>query len=92
MSDTPENFDRFDHVPFPVELELGRIQLDLESILRLREGDELRTDRPSGVPVRVFAGGVEFALADLVTVQDKVAARITKISMRAVRGGNDGNP
>lgn len=92
MSETPENLERFDHVPFPVELELGRIDIDLESILRLREGDELRTSQSVGQPVRVFAGGVQFALADLVTVEDKVAARIAKISMHTVRGGEDGNP
>jgi len=92
MSDIPENLERFDHVPFPVELELGRIDIDLESILRLREGDELRTTQSASLPVRVFAGGVEFALADLVTVEDKVAARIAKISVPTVRGGDDGNP
>ncbi len=92
MSDNPENLERFNHIPFPVELELGRIDLDLQSILRLREGDELRTTQSAGVPVRVFAGGVEFAVADLVTVENKVAARIAKISLRTVRGGDDGNP
>lgn len=85
MTDVPESLERFHDLPFPIELEVGRIALDLESVLRLQEGDVLRTGRAAGAPLPVLAGGVRVALADLVTIKDKVAARITR-----VQGGQDG--
>ena len=92
MSDTTDTLDRFQHVPFLIELELGRLALDLESILRLREGDVLPIDQQAGVPLRVLAGGIELGFADLVTSENQVAARITRISQLPASGGHHGNP
>jgi|GraSoiStandDraft_60_1057301.scaffolds.fasta_scaffold815138_2 flagellar motor switch/type III secretory pathway protein FliN len=91
MSDTDVNLARFYRVPLLVELELGHFALNLESILRLREGDVLRIDQPAGVPLRVMAGGVELGFADLVTLENQVAARITRISHQQVARGPNGN-
>lgn len=85
MPDVPDSLERFHELPFPIELELGRIALDIESILKLQEGDVLRTDRAAGAPVALLAGGVRVAVADLVNVKDKAAARINRI-----QGGQDG--
>jgi flagellar motor switch/type III secretory pathway protein FliN len=87
MADVPDNLARFHEVPFPIELELGRIAVDLESVLRLKEGDVWRTDLAAGAPLPVLAGGVRIAFADLVTIKNKVAARINRI-----QGGRDGRP
>lgn len=87
MADLPDSIERFHDVPFPIELELGRIAVDLESVLRLKEGVVLRTDLAAGAPLPVVAGGVKIALADLVTIKNKVAARINR-----VQGGRDGRP
>ena len=91
MSETGANLARFHRVPFVVELEMGRLALDLESILRLREGDVLRIDHPAGVPLRVLVGGVELGFADMVTMENQVAARITRISTRQSSGGTLGS-
>lgn len=80
MSDPSNGLDRFHHLPFRVEIELGRITLDIETILRLREGDVLRTSQKAGAPARVMVAGVELGSADIVTVKDRAAARIAKIS------------
>jgi flagellar motor switch/type III secretory pathway protein FliN len=85
MADVPDSLERFHDLPFPIEVELGRIAIDIESVLGLQEGDVLRTERPAGAPLPVLAGGVRVAFADLVTMKDKVAARITR-----VQGGRDG--
>ena len=91
MSDIDANLARLHRVPLLVELELGRLALDLESILRLREGDVLRIDQPAGVPLRVLVGGVELGFADLVTMENQVAARITRISTPQSSGGPHGS-
>lgn len=91
MSDTAK-FDRYNHVPLLIEVELGSVALDLQSILRLREDDMLRIDQPVGVPLRVLAGGIELGFADLVVLGNQVAARITRISQLQITGGPGGNP
>ena len=91
MSDTAVTFDRFHHVPVLIEVELGSIAMDLENILRLRDGDVLHIGEPVGIPLRVLAGGVELGSADLVTVDQQVSARITRISQAQTPGGHGGD-
>ena len=91
MSDTTAGLERFEHVPFLIELELGRIALDLETILKLREGDVLRIDQAVGIPARVIAGGVELGFADLVAHDHRVAARIVRIALPPASGANSGH-
>ena len=91
MSDIDVDLARFHRVPLLVELELGCLALNLESILRLREGDVLRIGQPAGSPLRVLAGGVELGFADLVSLENQVAARITRVSSQQSSGGPHGN-
>jgi len=91
MSDTAK-FDRYHHVPLLIEVELGSVALDLQNILKMREGDVLRIDQAVGVPLRVLAGGVELGFADLVIMDNRVAARITRISQLQQAGAPYGNP
>ena len=92
MSDIDANLARLNRVPLLVELELGRLALDLENILRLREGDVLLIDQQAGVPLRLLVGGVELGFADLVTMENQVAARITRITTQRSSGGPHGSP
>lgn len=85
------SLDRFQHVPLVVELELGRIVLSLESILRLREGDVLRAGHAAGDPLRLVAGGVELGYADLMTSDEQVSARITRLTKPETSGGPSGS-
>lgn len=91
MSDVDTSLTRFQSVPFLVEVELGRLALDLESILRLQEGDVLRMDTAVGEPLRVLAGGVEVGFSDLVTMEDQIAARMTRITHPPAPGRLNGN-
>lgn len=92
MSDIASKFERYHHVPLLIEVELGRVAMDLQSILKLQEGDVFNIDKAVGVPLRVFAGGVEVGFADLVILENQVAARITRISQLQATGGPNGNP
>lgn len=80
MSEVCASIERFYSVPFAVEVELTRLPMDLEGVLKLQEGDVLQTRQQIGAPLRVYAGGVELARADLVTLDGKIAARIAQIS------------
>jgi len=88
MSDDSANLDRYQNLPFAVEVELGSVAVGLEHLLRLREGDLLRTDLPAGAPVSVTAGGVTVGAAELISVKEKAAARIVTAGPR----GSDGRP
>lgn len=91
MSDTANGLDRFDHVPLLIEFELGLVPLALETILKMSEGDVLRIGEAIGVPVRVLAGGIELGFADLVAQENRVAARIVRITQHVAAGGKSGN-
>jgi flagellar motor switch protein FliN/FliY len=77
---TPEALQRFEDLPFPAEVELGRLVMTIGEILALREGAILRTDRPAGAPVALQVGGVRFATAEIVVVNDSLSIRITRLN------------
>lgn len=82
---------RFEDLPFPVEIELGTLVLTIGEIFELREGTVLRTDHPAGAPFTLRAGGVEVATAEVVVVDDSVSVRINKIMEKAKASAGDGN-
>ena len=91
MSEDRAALERFQHVPFRVELELGRIVLDVQTVLRLAEGDVLRTGQRVGSGMRVLAGGVYLGSADIITLNNRAAARITSIAPTPAQGGQRGD-
>jgi len=91
MSQDRAALERFEHVPFRVELELGRIVVDVQTMLRLAEGDVLRTGQRVGSGMRVLAGGVHLGAADMISINNRAAARITSIAALPNRGGQRGD-
>jgi len=87
---TPEGLQRFEDLPFTAEVELGSLVMTIGEIFALREGAVLRTDHPAGAPVKLQVGGVEFAAAEIVVVNDSLSIRITRLSEnpKASFGGN----
>jgi flagellar motor switch/type III secretory pathway protein FliN len=86
----PQVLQRFEDLPFPAEVELGRLVMTISEILALREGAVLRTDHPAGAPVALQVGGVEFAVAEVVVVNDSLSVRINRLSEnpKASTGGD----
>jgi flagellar motor switch protein FliN/FliY len=84
---------RFEDLPFDLELELGNLDMTIGDILDLREGSVVRTDHLAGVPFTLRVGGVEFATAELVVVADSVSVRINKLieKPKMFAGGNGSN-
>jgi flagellar motor switch/type III secretory pathway protein FliN len=87
---TPQALQRFEDLPFPAEVELGGLVMTIGEILALREGAVLRTDHPAGAPVALQVGGVRFATAEVVVVNDSLSVRITRLSEnpKASSGGH----
>jgi flagellar motor switch/type III secretory pathway protein FliN len=88
-----EVLQRFEDLPFDLELELANLEMTIGDILDLREGSVVRTNHPAGVPFTLRAGGVEFATAELVVVGDCVSVRINKLieKPKMFTGGNGSN-
>lgn len=81
---------RFDTLPFTLELEVGSLVMTIGEILELQEGTVLRTDHPQGSPFKLRAGGAEFAAAELVVVENSFSARIKNLVNSAKPAGGNG--
>lgn len=67
-------------VPMTVQVEVGRTTMTLGEILDgVDAGTSIRLDRHAGDPVEVYVNGALFARAEVVVVQDQIAARIVEL-------------
>ncbi len=63
-----------------VQVEVGRTTMTLGEILdQLEVGASIRLDRHAGDPVEVFVNGALFARAEVVILNDQIAARIIEV-------------
>ena len=84
--------ERFEQLPFQVEVELGRLTMTLGQVFELQEGAVLRTDHAAGEPFVLRAGGVDLAKADIIVVNGSLSARIDKMIEKAkIPAGGDGS-
>jgi flagellar motor switch/type III secretory pathway protein FliN len=74
-----EILQRFDSLPFQVEVELGKLSATIGDIFDLREGKVFRTDHPSGVPFKLRVGGIELATVEIVVLDKCVSARVSAL-------------
>jgi flagellar motor switch/type III secretory pathway protein FliN len=74
-----EVLQRFEALPFGVEVELGSLVMTIGEIFNLRPGAVLRTDHAAGAPFSMHVGGVDLATAEVVVIDDSVSVRITKL-------------
>jgi flagellar motor switch protein FliN len=67
-------------VPMTVTVEIGRTSMTLGEILEeLKVGSSIRLDRHSGDPAEVYVNGALFARAEVVVVNDRIAAKIVEM-------------
>jgi len=74
-----EVLHRFGDLRFPLELELGSLEMTIREVFELKEGAVFRTSHPAGMPFTLSTGGVQLAEADLVVVEDRVSIRVSKL-------------
>jgi flagellar motor switch/type III secretory pathway protein FliN len=84
--DNSDVFERFNHLPFPIEVELGNLTLTIGEIFDLSEGMVLRTDHPDGAPFTLRAGGAELASVEVVVVRDSLSVRVSSMLQKAKPG------
>ncbi len=77
MQNTPESLESFADVPVEIRAEVGRLTLPVRDILALREGSVLRTGKPAGEALDLYAGGIRMAATDIVAAAGRVSVRIT---------------
>jgi flagellar motor switch protein FliN/FliY len=72
----------FDHISVQVQVTLGQAALDLGAIMRMREGDQIKTERRVDQPVDVLVNGNVVARGELVVVDDYFGVRITQVASK----------
>jgi len=74
------DFAMLRQVPMTVQVEVGRATMTLGEILDgVDAGTSIRLDRHAGDPLEVYVNGALFARAEVVVVQDQIAARIVEL-------------
>jgi len=66
-------------VPLALRVELGKARLLVRDVLRLSKGSVVELDRMSGEPVDLFVNDRLVARAEVTSVDDRLAVRITEI-------------
>ena len=70
-------------IPLSFEVELEKTTLTVRALLALRIGSVIALSRPLGADVRIVVSGAEVGAGELVSLDDSVAARITRLGRDA---------
>ncbi len=73
------NLRRMLDVPLDMAVELGRTQMPLSDLLRLRSGSVVSINRMPGEPIDLLINGRLFARGEVVVVNDTFGFRITEM-------------
>ncbi len=73
------NLEAILHVPLEVSVELGRVELPLHVLARLKRGSVVDLKREASAEVEILANGVPFARGEVVTIGEQLGVRITEI-------------
>lgn len=76
---TSLNVENLKDVKINITAELGRTRVPIKYALELVRGSLIELDTLNNSDIKVFANGVEFALAQVVAVEDNFGLKITKI-------------
>ena len=68
-----------DDVEMDLRIELGRTQMRLDEVLRLRSGSVVALDKLAGDPVDVYVNGRLIARGEVLVMNDSFCVRITEL-------------
>lgn len=74
----PKTMDHLADIPVVVEAHFEERMMDLRDILAIRHGIVIPLNRPAGETLRVYAGNVFLASAEVIVIEDHLALRITE--------------
>ncbi len=75
----PASVNMLYDVELEVKIELGRTQLSVEDILRLREGSIIQLDKDAGAPVDILINNRLVAEGEVLVLNDYFCVRVTNI-------------
>ena len=67
-------------IPLLVTVELGRVKLPIQDLLKLGEGSVVELNKLVGEPLEVLVNGKAVARGEVVVVNEKFALRLTDIA------------
>ncbi len=84
LSGTPANTERatielLRDVELEVKIELGRAQMFLEDVLKLRRGAVVQLDKLAGDPVDIYANGRLIGRGEVLVLNDNFCVRVTEL-------------
>ncbi len=74
-------------VQLDLKIELGRTQMYLEDVLKLREGAVVTLDKLAGDPVDVYANGRLIARGEVLVLNDNFCVRVAELIADDAVGG-----
>src|SRR5206468_8021453 len=79
QSENTTNLDALREVELDLRIELGRTQLLIEEVLKLREGSVVPLDKLAGDPVDILVNGRLVARGEVLVLNDNFCVRIAEI-------------
>jgi flagellar motor switch protein FliN/FliY len=83
----PEDFDLellFD-IPLEIKVELGRVRIQIQELLKLAPGSAVKLVKLEGEPVDILANDTLIARGEVVVQREKYGIRVTEITSRLDR-------
>ena len=75
----PHPMDLLGDVELDLRIELGRTQMCLDEVLRLRSGSVVALDKLAGDPVDVYVNGRLIARGEVLVLNDSFCVRVTEL-------------
>jgi len=73
------NLDLIRDVELNLKIELGRTQMSLDDVLKLRKGSVVALDRQAGEPVDVYANGRLIARGEVLVLDGNFCVRVAEL-------------
>lgn len=75
----PANLDLLRDVQLDLKIELGRTRMQLEEVLRLKNGAVVALDSLAGDPVNIYANGRLIARGEVLVLNDNFCVRVAEL-------------
>lgn len=83
-ADPLHGMDLLGDVELDLRIELGRTQMKLEDVLKLRQGSVIALDKLAGDPVDIYINGRLIARGEVLVMNENFCVRVTELIGSAV--------
>ena len=73
------SLDLLNDVQLDLKIELGRTQMHLEDVLRMKNGSVVTLDKLAGDPVDIYANGRLIARGEVLVLNDNFCVRVAEL-------------